>query len=36
VLKVKSIAVSIPPDVPLSAAQNVREVALLENATVEI
>jgi len=36
VLKVESIAASIPPDVPLPAAQNVREEAILENAIAEI
>jgi hypothetical protein len=35
-LKVESIAASIPPDVPLPAAQNVREEAILENAIAEI
>jgi hypothetical protein len=35
VLKVESIAASIPPDIPLPVAQNVREEALLENATAD-
>jgi hypothetical protein len=36
VLKVEHAAASIPPDIPIPTAENIREEALLENAVAEI
>ncbi len=35
VLKVESLTASIPPDIPLPVAQNIREEALLESAVAD-
>jgi hypothetical protein len=36
VLKVELAAASIPPDIPIPTAENIREEALLENSVAEI